>query len=106
MLVLLDQRLEGAAIAVLVDEVHVVGGFENLDEFNNVSGVFYFGEGLYFVDGELFESRTEFILLYFYNFDSHGLLGLFVDGLVDLAEFPLADHHFEAVVLDFLAHCS
>lgn len=57
-LVLFDQRLESATIAVLVHEVHIVGSFENLDELDDVGGVLYFGEGLDLIDGELFESRT------------------------------------------------
>jgi hypothetical protein len=44
---------EGTAVAVLIDKVVVVGCLEDLDESDDVSGVFDLGECLNLIDGEL-----------------------------------------------------
>lgn len=54
MSLLTNKILKGASITVLINKIDIVGSFEDFDEFDNVSGVFYLGEGLDFVNGELF----------------------------------------------------
>lgn len=49
-----DPLLEGAAIAVLVDEVMVVLAFNELMELNDVFAVAHLGEDLHLVDQALF----------------------------------------------------
>jgi hypothetical protein len=49
-----DFLLKGASVAELIDEVVVVGCFEDLDEPDDMRGVFNFAESLDLVDGELF----------------------------------------------------
>ena len=48
-----EEGFDGAPIAVLVDEVEVVGSFEGFDELDDVV-VFEGGEDVDFVDGEFF----------------------------------------------------
>lgn len=100
----LNFLLESTSVAVLIDEVVVVGCFKYFYESDDVSGVFDFREGLDFVDGELFQFGTHFELLNTNDFDSDDLVGLVVDGFVDFAEFALADDGVQHVVFDLLAH--
>lgn len=88
----LDLLFECPSIAILINEVVVVGSFEYLYEAYDVSGVFDLGEGLYFIDGELFEFGAEFELFHFDDLDGHHLACLFVYCLVDLPEFALSDY--------------
>ena len=48
-----DFLLQSTTIAVLIDKVVVVGSLEYFDESDNMRGVLYFTQSLYFVDGEL-----------------------------------------------------
>jgi hypothetical protein len=47
---LLEQRFKGTTVAVLIDEVEVVGSFEGLDEANNIL-VLEGTENIDFIDG-------------------------------------------------------
>ena len=64
-----DLLFESSSVAEFVDEVVIIGGFEDLDEAYNMGGVLYFGQGLDFVDGELFQFGAHFKLLDFDDFD-------------------------------------
>ena len=100
-----DFLFQGASVTELVDEVVVVGCLEDLDEANDMGGVLYLGESLYFVDGELLEFGTAPELLQFDYFDCDCLVGLLVDGPVDLTELALPDDVVQHVVLYLFAHC-
>ncbi len=65
--------LESAAVAILIDEVVVVGSLEDLDKADDVGGVFDLGECLYLIDGELFELGTQLELLHLDDLDGHHL---------------------------------
>ena len=101
---LFDLLLKGTSVAILIDEVVVVGCFQDLDEPDHVGCVFDLGEGLDFIYSELLELRAYFEFLDLDDLDGHCLVGLFVDGLVDLSELALADYVVEHVVLYLLAH--
>lgn len=64
-----DLLFESSSVAEFVDEVVIIGGFEDLDEAYDMSGVLDFGQGLNFVDGELFQFGAHFELLDFDDFD-------------------------------------
>lgn len=99
----LEEGLEGAAIAVLIYEVEVVGCFEGFDEANDVV-VFEGGEDVDLVDGQLFQ----------FGIGLKGALGdhfhrvlqfrLLVERPKDLAVYALADGLLQQVVLNQLAH--
>ncbi len=64
---------QGSSIAVLIDEVVVVGGSEHLQEFYDV-GMVYFGQDCYFVVGELGQFGGRFELLHVHGFYGEELL--------------------------------
>ena len=51
---LAQQVLKSASVAVLVDEVEVIGGFEHVEIFDDVGVGFDIGEDVDFVDSALF----------------------------------------------------
>lgn len=87
-----DLLLEGTSIAEFVDEVVVVGGLQDFNEANDVGGVFYFGQSLYFVDGEFLEFGAHLKLFDFDDFDGDKLTSLLIESLVDLTELSFPDH--------------
>jgi hypothetical protein len=101
---LLDQILECATIAELIDKVDIVGCFEYFDELDNMSGVLYFRKGLNFIDGELFKSGAEFVLLDSDDLDCNYLFSFLVGSLVYLSKFSFTDYSLQTVVLDFFSH--
>ena len=95
---------KGTSIAVLIDEVVVVGSFEDFDEPDNMSGILNFTESLDLVDGELFEFRADFEFLYFDDFDGNDLIGFLIDGSVDLSKLTFSNNIVQDVVLYFFSH--
>lgn len=87
---LADQIFERALVAVFVDKVDVVVGFDHLDKVDDVDVVFEEFEDFDLVFGEL----GEFVnLLEFFegdHFDSDVDFGVDVGGLVDFAVLALA----------------
>lgn len=100
----LDLLLESASVAILVDEVVVVGSFQDLNEPHNVCRILNLGQSLNLIDSELLQLGTHLELLDLYDLDSHQLVGLLVEGLVDFSELSLSHHSVQDVVLDLLAH--
>lgn len=79
--------LQSTLIAEFIDEVIIVGGFENFDESDNVSWVFDFRQCVYLIDCELFKfgARTKFLDLY--DFDGYNLTSFLIISFVDFTEF-------------------
>jgi hypothetical protein len=100
----LDFLLKSSLIAEFVDKVIIVGGFEDFDEANYVSGILDFGEGVDFIDGEFLEFGAGSEFLDLDDFDGNYLAGLFVVGFVDFSEFSGSHCGFQDVVLYFLSH--
>jgi hypothetical protein len=50
----LEQLVKSASIAVLIDKIKVVGGFEHVDVFDDVGAGLQSGEDVDFIDGALF----------------------------------------------------
>jgi hypothetical protein len=103
--VVLDEPFQCAPIAVLIDEVVVIDGLEDLHELDDMVVLLDFGEGLDFVDGALLEFGAHLELLDLDDFDGHKLVGAFVGGLVDFTVLALAHDLLQVVVLDLLNHC-
>ena len=100
---LFDEFGKGSSVAVLVNQVVVVGGSEHLYEFDDV-GVVNLGQNGDLVVGELTEFWGVFELLDVHDFDCVILVGFAVLGLVDVAVLTLADLFEEGVVLDHFVH--
>lgn len=49
-----EHSFEGSSIAVLIDEIEVIGGFEHIDIFDDMLIFFNIGEDIDLVDGALF----------------------------------------------------
>lgn len=100
----LDFFLKSALITELIDEVVVVGSFEDLDEADDVGGVLDFRQGVDFVDGELLQLGTGLELLDLDHFYRHHLPCFLIERLVHFPELPRAHCSLQNVVLYFLAH--
>lgn len=100
---LLDFLLEGAFVAVLIEEVEVVGRLEYFDELDDVGRV-YPGKDVDFVEGALFQLGIFLELVDVDDLDSHFLLRLGVHALEDFAVLALADLLVKSVVFDDLHH--
>jgi len=51
---LAEHSFKGASIAVLIDEVEVVGSFEHIDVLDDMLILLYIGEDVDLIDGALF----------------------------------------------------
>lgn len=89
--ILLDHTLQSPTITVFIHKIYIVSSFKDLDKFYNMGCVLDFGQGLYFVDSELFQPRAYFILLDFYYFDCYGLISFLIGCFVHLTELPFPD---------------
>jgi hypothetical protein len=69
-----------------------------------MSCIFYFGEGLNLIDGELFQFGTKFKFLYFDNFDSNSLIGFLIETFINFSKLALPDHIVQHVVFYLFAH--
>lgn len=99
-----EHSFESAAVAVLVDEVEVVGSFEHVDILDDVLIFLDICQDVDFVDGALLQF---FIFLESSHFDDlHGVLFVveLVDGSVDLTVGALSDNFVESVILDYSYH--
>ena len=97
--------LQVAAVAVLIDVVGVIGGFQDLIKSNDMV-ILDHGHGLDLVLGVLLQFRglVEFPLRD--DLDGVKLLVFLVEGLVDLPVLTLPDGlvQFDQVILDQLRH--
>lgn len=100
---LLDLLLQSPFVAELVEEVEVVGGFEDLDEPDYV-GAADFAQDLDLVKSALLEFPVLFEFVDVDDFDGYGSVGVGVDASVDLAVLAFADLLVDCVVLDDLDH--
>lgn len=98
-LFLLKETLERATVAVLIDKVEIVGGFECLDEPDNIL-ISEGGEDIDFVDGQLFQFRIALEGALGDNLNSILLLGFLMNGTIDLPVDSFADRLLQQVVLD------
>jgi hypothetical protein len=99
-----EYSLERASIAVLVDEVEVVGGLEHVHIFDDMLVFFDIGEDVDLIDGALLELLVLLESADLYNFDRVLFVVVFVDGAEDLAVGALSDYLVEGVVLDDSDH--
>ena len=97
---LLQLAVESLAIAELVNEVEVVGGFEHLDKLDDVGALLDPGEVPDLIGRAFLEAGVLLELLDGDDLDGILLLSEVVDPLVDLAEAALAQGVQEGVVLD------
>ena len=98
--VLPEKALEGAPVAVLVDEVEVVGRLEHIDVLDDVLILLDVGEDVYLIDGALLQFFVLFESAHLDDFDRVLLAVQLVDGPVDLTVGPLAYYLVERVVLN------
>jgi hypothetical protein len=99
-----DEVFEGAAFAVLVDEVDVVVGFDHLHEVYHVDVVLEELQGFEFVAGQFREFVDLFELVEGDHFDCHFDAGVDVEGAVDFAVLSLAQVVGQRVVVDYFDH--
>lgn len=102
--ILPEHSLERASVAVLVDEVEVVGGLEHVDVLDDVLVLLDVGEDVDFIDGALLQL---FVLLEAPHLD-HLHRVLLVVVLVDRPEHlpvrTLPDYLIQRVVFDYPHH--
>ena len=94
---------ECALVTELVEEVEVVGCFQDLDELYDVRGLRH-GEDLNLVESALFQFWVLSELADVNDFDCYFPLGFGVDAPVDLAVLTLTYLLVESVVLYYLHH--
>jgi len=87
---LLEQILHVSRVAVLVDEVNIVGCAQDRDEADDVLMIDLL-QHRDFVHRKLVQLRVLFEFLVFYDFDGKFLVGFQVIGSVDLSEGSAAD---------------
>lgn len=104
-LLLVQQRLQRPAVGELIDQVHIVGCLEHLQELDDVR-VVDFGERLDLVHGELVQFGNFPVFFKFDYLDGHHGLIFRVFGAVHLPVGPAANHILQYVVFDNFAHCS
>ena len=102
--VLAEHALEGASVAVLVDEVEVVGGFEHVDVLDDVLIFLYVREDVDLVNGTLLQLFVFLEPPHLDDFDGVLLVVEFVDGPEDLSVGPLSDDLVKGVVLNYPHH--
>ena len=100
----LHEFVESTAVAVFIDEVEIISGFEHVDVLDNVGAVLESGEDVDLVDRALFQFGYLFELLGLDDLDGDLLLVDQVDGLVDLGVDPFSQLFLEFVVLYDLSH--
>lgn len=104
LLLLGEESLEGAAVAVLVDEVEVVGGLEHVVVADDVRVDFDVAEDVDFVDRALLQLLVLPEARNGNHLDRVLLLVGVIDGSVDLAIDPRSDDLIERIVFDVLYH--
>jgi hypothetical protein len=100
----LEQFVEGASVAELVDEVEVVGCFEHVDVLDDVGAGLKGRQDVDLVDGAFLEFGDFSELFGLDDLDGDLLLGDHVDGFIDLGIDSLAELLFELVVLNNFTH--
>ena len=100
---LLDEGLDGALIAVFVDEVEVVGRFEGLVEFDDVV-ILQRRQDIDLVDGELLEFGIGLKGGFGNDLNCKLDFALLMDGPVDLAIDPLTDGLLQEIIFHYLTH--
>ena len=91
-------------VAVLIDEVVIVGSLEHIDVFDDKWTGLERGENIDFVDSAFLEFGDLFELFCVNHLDGHFLLGDQVNRLVNLRVHTLSQLLFQLVILDYLAH--
>jgi len=102
--ILPEHAFEGAAVAVLVDKVEVVGRFEHIDVLDDVFVFFDIGENINFVDCAFLEFLVLLETPHLDDFDCVLLVVVLVYGPVDLTVCSLSDYFVEGVVLNNADH--
>lgn len=101
---LAEKLFESAAVAVLIDEVVVIGGFEHVDVADDVRVGVEGGEDVDLVEGAFLELGALLELGRVHHLYGHFLLRLHVDCAEDRGVGSSADLCLQVVVLDDLAH--
>lgn len=102
--ILAEHALEGASVAVLVDEVEVVGRLEHVDILDYMLVLLDVGEDIDFVDGALLQFFVLFEPADLDDLDGVLLVIKLVDGPIDLAVGTLANDLVQSVVFDYPHH--
>jgi hypothetical protein len=101
---LLHDAVQGATVAVLIDEVEVVGSLEHVDVLDDIGAGLQRGQDVDLIDRALLQLGDLFELFGLDHLDGHFLLGDQVNRLVDLGIDTLAQLLLQLVVLDYLPH--
>lgn len=101
---LLKERLKGLAVAVVVDEVEVVGSLQHLHVANDEGAWLDLRKDVDFVDGAFLQLGVLLELLHRNDLDCELLLGYQVRCLIDLAIHALPDDFLQRVVFNDLSH--
>ena len=101
---LLHETVQSATVAVLIDEVVIIGSLEHIDVFDDKWTRLERGEDIDFVDSAFLEFGDLFELFCLNHLDGHFLLGDQVNRLVNLRIHALSQLLFQLVILDYLAH--
>ena len=102
--ILPEHAFEGAAVAVLVDEVEVVGGLEHVDVLDDMLVLLDIGQNVDFVDRALLELLVLLEPPHLDHLHRVLLAVVLVYGAVDLPVRPLPDYFVERVVLNYADH--
>ena len=103
MSVFFDLLIEGASVAVFVEEIEIVDGFEYLDEFDDM-GAIDFGEDLYLIECALLEFGILFESFKMDDFDGNLFWISTVDSSENFTILSLTDLFVECIVLDDFYH--
>ena len=99
-----EYALEGAAVAVLVDEVEVVGRLEHVDVLDDVLVLLDVGQYIDLVDRALLQLLVLFEAAHLDNLDRVLLAVQLVDGPIHLPVGALPDYLVKSVVFDYPHH--
>ena len=102
--VLAEDALEGAAVAVLVDEVEVVGGLEHVDVLDDVLVLLDVGEDVDLVDGALLQLLVLLEAPHLDHLHRVLLVVVLVYRPEHLPVRPLPDYLVQRVVFDYPHH--
>jgi hypothetical protein len=102
--ILAEHALESTSVAVLVDEVEIVGRLEHVDVFDDMFVLLDVGEDIDFVDSALLQFFVLFEPANLDDLDGVLLVIKLVDGPIDLAVGTLANDFVQSVVFDYPHH--
>ena len=100
----LHQLVHSPSVAVLVDEVEVVGCLQHIDVLHYVGTVLQVRQDVDFIYGAFLQFGDLFEFLCLDHLDGNFLLGDHVDGFVDLGIDSLTQLLLELVVFNYFSH--